>query len=800
MARTGKWPARIALAVSAAMIATLFTVINASGQGGGAGEALPTIGIEVQSATNAQVTYALVVRNQGSAPSTSVTVRSNVPTNTTFESSNPPPSATTSPSPGTASCDNAGTREDQDRTCQWNLGTIPAGETRQITAIYNLNQGNVTSYNVSITATVSDAEQHTNSDTDMSLNRDRQNIDHDTWVNDDEPPNWNHGNCPNLRVHQNNRVTTFLQANTLPTETNIEKVWGALLMAQVQTTSYTQAAPGSIGAHRITSGEWTEGASDSATNQNCPGAASTTTTDARTGAEPQSAAGATATAVINAFPQFAFWNVTTDLDDQTERAAANNNGWELKDVIGSGDNFTRFHSSEAANADQQPRLFVVYTTQEAASCVDADPETDTNPFGTEHIMTAFVTDGAKISNAGGDACNGGPAIDQVIWDIEDDTPDAYFSSAEGQPITKVIQQSNATPNEITTTAEDGTTFVGIRQNAPEPGDNRVEARIVDSSQDPADVEDTSDPDPNGQNRPACNLTPPLRPAGTDCDGETPEHDDVVKTWNASGASSGTGTGTGTTSTSPSTTSSTTGSPSASGSTGSPSQSTSTGSPTATSSTSRPPSGTTSGTSSSPAQSQRQVTLFTSANEVVYPGTITLSGQIVSNDNTCDDSGEFVRLQRRVFGESTFENLRSTNTDSQGGFQFEIPAEQSAEYIAFAPEHDNCTDATSTGETVLVKVKVTGRANRRTVERGSNVTISGRVQPDHAGTEVVLQRRRGGRWVKVRVDELDTGSRYRFVLKAGWQGRRTFRVQWKSQDSEHESNNSRNIVIRTQRPS
>lgn len=791
MARTGKWPARIALAVSAAMMASLFTVINAAGQSG-PGEGLPTVGIEVQSADNAQVTYAIVVRNQGSAQSTAVTVRSNVPSNTTFESSNPPPTPTTSPSPGAPSCDNGGTREDAGRTCQWSLGTVPAGETRQITAVYNLDQSNVATYNVSISATVTDGEQHSNSDTDASLSRARQSIDHDTWVNDDEPPNWNHGNCPNLRVHQNNRVTTFLQANTLPTESSIERAWGALLQAQVQTTSYTQGAPGSIGAHRITSGEWTEGGSDAATSQNCPGAASTTTTDARTGGEPQSAQGATGTAVINGFPQFASWNVTSDLDDATERAAANNNGWELKDVIGAGDNFTRFHSSEAA-AEQQPRLFIVYTTQEAATCVDADPETDTNAFGTEHIITAFVTDGVKVTDPqAGDACNGGPAVDTVTWEIEEDTPDAYISSQEGAPITKTVQNGDAGPNTIQTIADDGTTNIGIRQDEPVAGNNRVEARIVEDDGDPT-TEPDNDPDPGGDSPPICAADPP---AGVNCTGETDQHDDVIKEWSASasGGSSSSSAG-GSSSTSPSGSGSST-SPTSSGSTSPSGSSSTSGSPSGT--TSRPPSGSSS-SSSSAGESPRQVTLFASSNEVVYPGSVTLSGQIVSNDNSCDDADEFVRLQRRVLGESEFENFQAMNTDSQGGFEFTVPAEESAEYLALAPRHDNCAEATSSGETVLVKVKITGRAGRRRVERRSNVGIVGRVQPDHDGTEVVLQRKRGGRWVKLREAELNGRSRYRFVLRANWRGRRVFRVVWLSQDAEHERNQTRRIVIRTKRP-
>lgn len=789
MARTGKWPARIALAVSVAMIATLFSVINASGQGGG-GEALPTVGIEVQSASNTQVTYAIVVRNQGNAQSTNVRVRSNVPTHTTFESSNPPPVATTSPSPGAASCDNAGTREDPGRTCEWSLGTVPAGETRQITAIYNLNQANVATYNVSISATVTDGEGHSNSDTDASLSRARQNVDQDTWVNDDEPPNWNHGECPHLRVLQDNRTTTFLQANTLPAEATIERLWAALLQAQIQSTSYTSGSPGSIGAHRITSAEWTEGTGDDPASQNCPGEASATTSDARTGGEPQSASSATATAAISGFPQFVSWNVTTDLDDQNERGAANN-GWELRDVIGTGENFTRFHSSEAAE-EQRPRLFLVYTTQEAASCVDADPETDTNAFGTEHIITAFVTDGVKVTNNGGDACNGGPATDTVTWEIEDDDPDAYFSSQEGQPITRTIQDGNANPNTISTTAEDGTTNVGIRQNAPAAGENRVEARIIEDTT-PNDPTDDPDPDPGGENPPACDI--PDNPTGADCDGETDEHDDVRKTWSAS-ASGGSSTGpTGGSSTTPSGSGSSTGSPSNTTS-GSPSNTTS-GSPSNT--TTGSPTGTASGTSSSPQQSSRTISLFATPNDPVYPEQVTLTGQITSPDSSCEDAGEFVRIERRILGQSQYTLFESQNTDVNGRFEVTFAADRSAEYTATAPRHDNCADATSSPQTVTVKVKITARAGRRSVERGASVGIVGRVQPNHGGTTVLLQRRRGGRWVTIDRDDLNGRSRYRFVVDASWRGRRTFRALWRAQDDEHATNNSSNVVIRTTRP-
>ncbi|MDQ3957468.1 MAG: DUF11 domain-containing protein, partial [Actinomycetota bacterium] len=209
MVRTGRWPARISLALTLAMIGALFTVMNASGQQ--AGQAILTVGKDVASGSITQVTYSIVVRNQGTANSTGVVVRDNVPANTTFESSEPPPSATTSPAAGAPSCGNAGTREDPGTTCQWDLGTIPPGETRTISATYNLNQGDVATYTVTDNVSVRDAEGHEDRDTDASLTRQRVAINDDTWVDNAEPANTNHGACTDLRLLQDNRITSFVE-------------------------------------------------------------------------------------------------------------------------------------------------------------------------------------------------------------------------------------------------------------------------------------------------------------------------------------------------------------------------------------------------------------------------------------------------------------------------------------------------------------------------------------------------------------------------------------------------------------
>lgn len=184
--------------------------------------------------------------------------------------------------------------------------------------------------------------------------------------------------------------------------------------------------------------------------------------------------------------------------------------------------------------------------------------------------------------------------------------------------------------------------------------------------------------------------------------------------------------------------------------------------------------------------------------MVFPTEVTVSGQITSADNSCKDAQEFVRIQRRVLGESEYTDFEAQNTNAEGRYEITFLATESAEYIAVAPEHDHCMEATSSPETIVVKVKVTARTGQRRVQRGDRVGIVGRVRPDHDGTTVVLQRRKGGRWVKADQARLNGRSLYRFPLRANWRGSRTFRVLWRSQDDEHATNNSRRVVIRTTR--
>ncbi len=226
-----------------------------------------------------------------------------------------------------------------------------------------------------------------------------------------------------------------------------------------------------------------------------------------------------------------------------------------------------------------------------------------------------------------------------------------------------------------------------------------------------------------------------------------------------------------------------------GQTGSP---TVTATATATSTTTATPTGT--NTTTGGATTGRTVTLAADKNEMPAGRTVTFSGQVLSNDRTCTDN-EFVQIRRRILGTTSFRDLFATRTDSQGGFRIETRARKSADYIAVVTQQNNCQQDTSDEVTVLVKVLIQILPSDKNPDRGDTIRFKSSVRPEHDRTTLLLQRKKGRRWVTVDRDKLNKDSIGNFTVRANF-GSRTFRTKWKSQDAEHESNTSREVTIRT----
>jgi hypothetical protein len=195
------------------------------------------------------------------------------------------------------------------------------------------------------------------------------------------------------------------------------------------------------------------------------------------------------------------------------------------------------------------------------------------------------------------------------------------------------------------------------------------------------------------------------------------------------------------------------------------------------------------------QQTRSISLFASENKVTSGEKVDFEGRIFSAGSECSGNDEFVRLQRRLAGSDTFENFRSGLTLPEGRYEFrDVVIERNADYRALAPSHDNCAAAESSVVTVLARAKVSIRANDKTPKRGSNVRLTGRVQPSDPNSKVRLQQRRGGGWETVLGDRLDGRSRFLFEFEATGPKSQRYRVHWLGSD-QNEPGTSKELTLK-----
>ena len=110
-------------------------------------------------------------------------------------------------------------------------------------------------------------------------------------------------------------------------------------------------------------------------------------------------------------------------------------------------------------------------------CIDAEPNSDTNPSGSSHEIQVRATDGQKVSDTSGQFDCSGIARAGILLDLEltDDDPNAFFETVNGQ----TTSPSGGGPNRVTcTTGSDGVCRATIRTVAPNAeGTNEVTAAV-----------------------------------------------------------------------------------------------------------------------------------------------------------------------------------------------------------------------------------------------------------------------------------------------------------------------------------
>lgn len=451
----------------------------------GAQQGVPalTVGVDPVSASIDEVTYRIVVANRGTVGADGVTVTNQVPSNTTFASSVPPPSAAAQGGAPSCGAGSAALTE-----CRWAIGHMTAGSSVVIDVTLTLTPLSGSSYGVTSVVNATGSGGLTASDTDDTIVKSRQSLE-DTYVDDRAAANTYNASCQTLRMRRDDSMSAFVRAGIPGEVERVDRVWSARIEAKVQ--SGDPAAPSTqLGLHRIDPGAWSAPASGTCGNLSAVGYRP------RTGSTPTSAATPTSVAAFSGVPGSTIrWDVTADLDSYAERYQ--NEGWEVLDegTTPAGAE-SALHSSEATVAGDRPRLFIVYSTLEPPTCIEVLPRAQTQTSPHEAVVAARLTDGAPAQVS--EVCNGATTPgERVEFVVTDDDPDVYVSSANGRPS---VYSGNTRVASVD--PDTGVATAGLRLYAPEYG----EGPIGDTSVRARYAENCSPAKPGGPAR--CTTTPP----------------------------------------------------------------------------------------------------------------------------------------------------------------------------------------------------------------------------------------------------------------------------------------------------
>jgi hypothetical protein len=197
-------------------------------------------------------------------------------------------------------------------------------------------------------------------------------------------------------------------------------------------------------------------------------------------------------------------------------------------------------------------------------------------------------------------------------------------------------------------------------------------------------------------------------------------------------------------------------------------------------------------SASPPPASRTITLEPSRDTVRFGRGVVLSGLIDSSQSGCE-SGQTVNIERAPIG-GDFAVLGTATSNADGTYSFQLVPEESATYRATVNATSSCQAASSSDRVVLVRVRVGLRASDQKVRRGAKIRLRTTVAPcgNHASTEVALLRSFGGRFKEIKRKGLNGECKANF--KTRMKRDAAFKVRWPSQDSNHESGRSREVVV------
>jgi murein DD-endopeptidase MepM/ murein hydrolase activator NlpD len=173
----------------------------------------------------------------------------------------------------------------------------------------------------------------------------------------------------------------------------------------------------------------------------------------------------------------------------------------------------------------------------------------------------------------------------------------------------------------------------------------------------------------------------------------------------------------------------------------------------------------------------KVTLKAEPATVVYGATVTLRATAVRDGTTTALPRRSVRFQQRPVGTSSWTSLGKVQTDSAGRARMTHVPKVNTEYRAVVVADAETLSSTSSRQTVQVRPKLTLVSSHARINLGRAATLTGKVTPAHARSEVVLQARRSdGTWAVVSTHKLDTDSRFSITFRPTKGGTKTVRVK------------------------
>jgi hypothetical protein len=136
------------------------------------------------------------------------------------------------------------------------------------------------------------------------------------------------------------------------------------------------------------------------------------------------------------------------------------------------------------------------------------------------------------------------------------------------------------------------------------------------------------------------------------------------------------------------------------------------------------------------------------------------------------AGAQVALWRESAGQSTFQQIAQTTTDSSGRYTFTLKRG-----VVLADQAWYVTSGAMRSATLdqHVRALVGLVASERSMIAGQKVVLRGHVTPSHAGEVVLIEQSHGGAWRVITLARLSKGSNYTFSHRFTQTGRSKLRV-------------------------